>query len=287
MTKLLKNYPLSKSNNLNTGGKAEIVLIPQSATELKQLLLEHPNTPLIAGGTNCIVSDNNIKKIILLNQVKTEPQIISKNVISISAAQKIGPLLKFMKNNRLKGLGFMAGIPGNTIGGAIFQNFGAYGKTISEFIKSVTFIKNEKEQSINIQDISFEYRSSIFKQQKLKVISAELILPSGTPAELYNEITETTHKRRQHNPLKHPNIGCIFKNPNNNFAGKLIEDCNLKGYNINGAEVWSGHANFIINKGTEKTADILELIKYIKETVMDKTGTMLEEEINYIGNKNE
>ena len=175
-----------------------------------------------------------------------------------------------IKNN-LTGLEFAAGIPG-TIGGAIYMNAGAYGSNMSNIVKSV-IVLNEKLQieEIPLEKLKFDYRYSIFQiDKKLICIAANIKLDYGNHDEIDCKIKDNLLKRKNSQPLEYPSAGSVFRNPEGNYAGKIIEELGLKGKNIGGAEISTKHANFIINKNNASSSDILNLIKLVQKEVKDK-----------------
>jgi UDP-N-acetylmuramate dehydrogenase len=185
------------------------------------------------------------------------------------------------------GLAFAIGIPG-TVGGAVFMNAGAYGKSVADSLKSVTVL--DYRGSANIipgEECCFGYRSSRFQKERTIITGVEMILESGDPAVLRSEGKRILSLRRKKFPLQYPNAGSVFKKPDEGISpGKLIEDAGLKGRSVGGAEVSSRHANFIINTGKATSDDIAELIDIVRESVLACSGVLLEEEIRYLGRRN-
>ena len=183
----------------------------------------------------------------------------------------------------LTGLEFAAGIPG-TVGGAIYGNAGAYNSCILDYVSSVTVIdENYELKVLEHEDIKYGYRTSIFKEEKKYIIvGAKFYLKEGDKAISRETIATRQERRVETQPLEYPSAGSVFRNPEGDFAGRLIESCNLKGYKIGGAEVSEKHANFVINKDNATGKDIHDLIKYIQKEVYDKTNVDLEIEQEFI-----
>ena len=183
----------------------------------------------------------------------------------------LSKLVQASVKNELTGLEFAIGIPG-TIGGAIYMNAGAYGNNMSDIVKSV-IVLNEKFQikEIPLEKLKFDYRYSIFQDNKnLICVAANIKLEHGNHDEIASKIKENLLKRKNSQPLEYPSAGSVFRNPEGNYAGKIIEELGLKGKNIGGAEISTKHANFIINKNNASSSDILNLIKLVQKEVKDK-----------------
>ena len=185
-------------------------------------------------------------------------------------------------NASLSGLEFARGIPAS-VGGAVFMNAGAYGGQMSDIVAYTTALDTESGEIIQLTEHSFSYRESIYmKNPALVCLGAELRLRSGDSREINEKMREYTAKRREKQPLEFPSAGSYFKRPEGYFAGKLIEDCGLKGLCVGGAAVSEKHAGFLINLGSATAADVLELEKRVIDTVYEKFGVTLEREVRVI-----
>lgn len=185
------------------------------------------------------------------------------------------------------GLEFAIGIPG-TVGGAVFMNAGAYGNSISDFLKSVSVLDYRGSANIIVEDeCCFGYRSSRFQKERAVITGIELSLGIGDPTVLRSEGKRILELRRKKFPLNYPNAGSVFRKPDEGIPpGKLIEDAGLKKRTVGGAMVSGKHANFIINTGKATSDDIAELIDVVRESVLDFSGILLKEEIRYLGWRN-
>ena len=165
----------------------------------------------------------------------------------------------------LTGLEFAAGIPG-TIGGSIYGNAGAYNSCIMDYVKSVSVLNREtyEIEEIENEKLSYSYRYTMFKDdKKYIIISAKFYLKPGEKANSIAILEDRKRRRLESQPLEYPSAGSVFRNPEGDFAGRLIEACNLKGTAIGGAEVSEKHANFIINKDNATSEDVYELINLL------------------------
>jgi len=185
----------------------------------------------------------------------------------------------------LTGLEFAGGIPG-TIGGSIYSNAGAYNACIMDYIESVTVLNKEtyEIEELEHEDITYSYRNTMFKEEKKYIVlSAKFYLKPGEKANSLAILEDRKRRRLESQPLEYPSAGSVFRNPDGDFAGRIIEECNLKGTSIGGAEVSEKHANFIINKDNATSDDVYELINLVHDTVLEKTTVDLKIEQEFIG----
>ena len=274
LEKIEKDISLSTLTTYKTGGIAKLVVYPNNINNLKQLLkLIHKHNIkyfILGKGSNTLFSDKEFNGVIIkldkLNNFK-----IKETEIYVESGMILSKLVQASVKNELTGLEFAIGIPG-TIGGAIYMNAGAYGSKMSNIVKSV-IVLDEKLQvkEIVLEKLKFDYRYSIFQANKnLICVAANIKLEHGNHDEIASKIKENLLKRKNSQPLEYPSAGSVFRNPEGNYAGKIIEELGLKGKNIGGAEISTKHANFIINKNNASSSDILNLIKLVQKEVKDK-----------------
>ena len=274
LEKIEKDISLSTLTTYKTGGIAKLVVYPNNINNLKQMLkLIHKYNIkyfILGKGSNTLFSDKEFNGVIIkldkLNNFK-----IQQTEIYVESGMILSKLVQASVKNELTGLEFAIGIPG-TIGGAIYMNAGAYGNNMSNIVKSV-IVLNEKFQikEIPLEKLKFDYRYSIFQDNKnLICVAANIKLEHGNHDEIASKIKENLLKRKNSQPLEYPSAGSVFRNPEGNYAGKIIEELGLKGKNIGGAEISTKHANFIINKNNASSSDILNLIKLVQKEVKDK-----------------
>ena len=274
LEKIEKDISLSTLTTYKTGGIAKLVVYPNNINNLKQMLkLIHKYNIkyfILGKGSNTLFSDKEFNGVIIkldkLNNFK-----IKQTEIYVESGMILNKLVQASVKNELTGLEFAIGIPG-TIGGAIYMNAGAYGNNMSNIVKSV-IVLNEKFQikEIPLEKLKFDYRYSIFQDNKnLICVAANIKLEHGNHDEIASKIKENLLKRKNSQPLEYPSAGSVFRNPEGNYAGKIIEELGLKGKNIGGAEISTKHANFIINKNNASSSDILNLIKLVQKEVKDK-----------------
>ena len=269
--KIEENVSIKTLTTYRTGGIAKLVVYPSNIDKLKLLLklikLNNLDYIILGKGSNTLFSDKEYLGVIIkldnLNKMEFD-----QNKIYVESGVLLSKVVIESSKRELTGLEFAIGIPGN-IGGAIYMNAGAYGSSMSNIVKSINVLneKLEIEEILN-QDINFAYRYSILQNNKnLICIGATIELNYGQKEEIDSQIKENLFKRKNSQPLEYPSAGSVFRNPDGNYAGKLIEELNLKGQSIGGAKVSAKHANFIINKDNATSEDILKLIKLIQKEV--------------------
>ena len=183
----------------------------------------------------------------------------------------------------LTGFEFASGIPG-TLGGAVMMNAGAYGGEMKHVLKdALALTANGELRVLPVEQMALGYRTSIFAQNGDIVLSAQIRLQEGSPEEIRAYMDELKEKRITKQPLEYPSAGSTFKRPEGYFAGKLIEDTGLRGFQVGGAQVSEKHCGFVINKEQATAADILSLIEQVSDRVEAKFGVRLEPEVKRIG----
>jgi UDP-N-acetylmuramate dehydrogenase len=277
------NEPMSLHTSFKIGGPAEIFVVPDSYREIENILKfsweNKIKIRVIGGGTNILVSDRGLKGIVLkiskLNKIK-----LKNDEIIVEGGLKDKRFCDFVCKEGISGYEFLAGIPG-TLGGAIVQNAGAYGRSISEKVKEVYFFERKGSLSkLSSKELEFGYRKSIFKRIFGVVVKICLKLEEiEEPSKIYKKMQEILNEREKKFPLQYPSAGSFFKKVDNISAGKIIEECGLGGLRIGDAEVSLKHKNFIINRGNATFKDVQKLSRLIKETVFEKKGILLEEEV--------
>lgn len=272
--KMLEYYEeasLKRYNTYRLDTKAKYLVFPKDKYELRDLLEFLETTKekyiVLGNGSNIILKNDYYDGVVIilskLNHIK-----INDNIIEVEAGYSLQKLALEACNKGLTGLEFACGIPG-CIGASIAMNAGAYNSALEEVVETVEVINPRFEiVTMTKESLEFNYRDSLFKRNKNYIIvSAKLKLAYGDKQEILEKITKRRVKRLESQPLDMPSAGSVFRNPEGNHAGALIEQCNLKGYNINGAEVSTKHANFIVNTGGAKGEDIVKLIEKIKSEV--------------------
>ena len=285
--------PMSKHTSFRVGGNADAYIILQNKENLIEVLkiAKEYNLPItiVGNGTNLLVKDNGIRGLVI-NYASSNFEIIDANKVDeykimVDSGVKNGVIAQFLLKNDLTGFEFAAGIPG-TIGGAIYMNAGAFGGEIANIVESVTYIslKDLKIYTLKNEQCEFAYRTSIFEQDEDKIILEAIFnFKKGKKEEIAQKMDEFRNKRLSSQPLDKPSAGSTFKRGENFITAKLIDECNLKGYKIGGAQVSEKHAGFIINTGNASAKDIIDLIEYVKTKVYEKFGVEIKPEVRVIG----
>lgn len=284
--RVLINEEMKKHTSFKVGGPADLFIIIKKIEELKYIfkIAKMQNIPItiIGNGTNILVRDSGIRGIVL--KIKMEKYKIDGEYIYIDSGMSITKIANIVQKESLSGLEFAIGIPG-TIGGAITMNAGAFNGKMQDVIVETIYM--DQEQNLKIlkkEEHEFEYRNSFFNKKKGNIIiSTKIKLKKGNANTIKEKMNEILKKRKESQPLELPSAGSIFRRSDKYITAKLIEDCNLKGYNIKDAYVSCKHAGFIVNKGNAKAKDIIELIEYIKTKIKEKFNIIIETEIEILG----
>jgi len=248
---------------IQIGGSGDI-FYPESIAEFKELLIKYPTSIIIGGGSNTYFHDKKYQDPIIVTTKLNNHGTSGKDYYAETGV-------------RLQNLfSFATGVPA-TVGGALYSNFGAFGKEIKDYLKEIILfdLKQRKELIINSKDFKFGYRSSLLKDNK-NLIVLKIIFNAIDPD---NNKEEYQNKRKNSQPIGTPNSGSVFKNPAGKSAGELIDNCNLKKTTQGDMQVWENHANVIINKGNGSAKDLTKLLNKIKNNVLSKYNIELEEEI--------
>ena len=281
------NCPLAMHSTLRIGGAADVALFPHSVEKLCQTLTflkENEISTLVIGkGSNVLFSDEGYRGAVVFTDKCREIEITEDKIVA-DAGIPLSALANAARDQSLSGLEFAFGIPG-TLGGAVYMNAGAYGGSMSDVcIRSEYYdLQTGQRGSLTDGEQDFGYRKSIYQSHPEHVIlRATLQLQKGEREEITEKMRTYWEKRRTSQPLELPNAGSTFKRPEGHFAGKLIEDCGLKGLTVGGAQVSTKHAGFIVNIGGATCKDVKSLIEQIQTTVLQQTGVELECEIRFL-----
>ena len=279
-----QNEPMSKHTSFKIGGNADAYIKVNNLSKLSTILKECQDSNvdymLLGNGSNLLVSDEGIRGAVLrLDGDFRKITLVDDTTIFCGAGATLAYLCKFALNCGLSGLEFAWGIPG-TVGGAVFMNAGAYDGEMKDVVHSVSHISPSGEIGrIEKDDLKFGYRTSVYRNNNMIITGVTLKLKKGNPDEIRAKMDDYMSRRSTKQPLEYPSAGSVFKRPEGNFAGALIEQCGLKGKLCGGAQVSEKHAGFIINKSNATAKDVRDLISQIQKTVSDKTGYNLECEL--------
>ena len=262
---------LKRYNTYRLETICKYLIFPKNKEELRNLLkylTEIKAKYIVLGnGSNIIFKESYYDGVVIILS-KLNKITIEDDIVKVEAGYSLQKLAIETCSIGLEGLEFACGIPGH-VGASIAMNAGAYNSSLAEVVETVEVI-NPNFEFVNMskEDLEFEYRSSIFKKEKNYIIvSATLKLTRGNKEEILEKISKRRVKRIETQPLDMPSAGSVFRNPPNMHAGALIEQCNLKGYTLGGAEISPKHANFIVNKGGATGKEITKLITKAQEDV--------------------
>jgi len=282
-----ESFDLSRASTFRIGGLAKLALFPKNEEELlKAIRISKENEvrfEIIGNGSNVLFADEGFDGAIIFTN-KINNVTLDDCYITAQTGTKLVKISSLALENSLSGFEFAHGIPG-TVGGAMIMNAGAYGSDMASVVVSSRYYdtKTYKIEVISREEHKFAYRDSLFAcDRSLVFLSTTIRLQHADIYEIVEKISKNTESRRNSQPLEYPNCGSFFKRPDGYFAAKLIDDANLKGYSIGGAEVSTKHAGFIVNKGGATANDVLLLSKHIEDTVYQKHGVKLEREVKYI-----
>lgn len=279
--------PMSNHTSFKIGGPADILCLPESVLEIQNLIKYFKensiNYIVIGNGSNLLVSDNGIEGAVIKIGNSMSEIKVNDNEIYVEAGALLSKTANVALNAELAGMEALSGIPGS-IGGAVCMNAGAYGTEMKDVLKEVTFIDDVGEiKTLTCDNLELGYRKSIFTNNDYIVLSCVLTLNKGNRDEISANMKEYTKRRTQKQPINYPSAGSTFKRPEGYFAGKLVEDCGLKGYSVGGAKISELHAGFIINYDNATAKDVKNLIEHTQNIVFEKFGVRLEPEIKIIG----
>ena len=282
-----ENFDLSSVSSMRTGGKAKYAFFPESANELCDLLdaLRDETGVLVVGNSSNLLFPDDASHLTVVFTAKiSEIKKLSDTEIFASCGAQMTSLSNFASKESLSGLEFAFGIPGS-VGGGVFMNAGAYGGEMSQVIKSVLCYDAENKKTVELlrEECNFSYRHSVFMEnKKIVVLGASFELEKGDREEIEAVCRKNMTARREKQPLEYPSCGSAFKRPQGHFAGKLIEDCGLKGFTVGGAQISEKHAGFVINCGGATSNDVRTLMASVTEKVYEKFGVTLCPEIEII-----
>lgn len=278
--------PLSDYTYTKVGGPADFLAFPSDKFELQKVikLANETKTPFIVLGnaSNLIVRDGGIRGFVILLE-KMSAIRANGYVIEAQAGASLIETTRVALANSLTGFEFACGIPGS-VGGAVFMNAGAYGGEISSILSSVQVMDKKGHIFVlTAREMQFGYRKSIIQDQDYVVLSAKFSLNNGDYTVIKSEMDRLTHLRELKQPLAYPSCGSVFKRPVGYFAGQLIQDAGLQGYQIGGVRVSKKHAGFMVNIDKGTATDYEALIAYVISQVKATSGVILEPEVRILG----
>lgn len=283
---ILENEPMSKHTTFRIGGNADLFVSPkvnQIADIMALVKVYDVPVTVVGNGSNLLVGDKGIRGLVLSIGKDAEDIQVDGSCMIVSAGALLSKIAAEAAKRSLTGFEFAAGIPG-TLGGAIVMNAGAYGGEIKDVLISATVLTPEGEiLELSNGELELSYRHSCIPEKGYIVLEAVLEFMPGEENIIREKMAELKKSRIEKQPLEFPSAGSTFKRPEGFFAGKLIQDAELRGYSVGGAQVSEKHCGFVVNKGEATAKDVLSLIEDVKRIVYDKFQVELEPEVKMIG----
>jgi UDP-N-acetylmuramate dehydrogenase len=286
--KVVQNEPLAKHTTIKIGGPAEIFVEPSSIEHLKKTMDTVTESVVpwraIGRGSNLLVGDSGIKGVVIKLGKGLDHLEVDGDTITAGGGYSLIKLTTVISKQGLSGLQFAGGIPGS-VGGAVYMNAGAHGSDMSKIlVKAHILFEDGTMEWLTAEELEFSYRTSLLQKKRPGIcLEAVLKLEKGNREEIVAELQKNKDYRRETQPWDHPNCGSVFRNPLPHYAGQLIQESGLKGYQIGGAKISELHGNFIVNTGNATAKDVLDLIDFVKKTIYEKHGVKMETEVEIVG----
>ncbi len=283
---MIENYELKKHTTFKIGGCAKRAFFPSTNEEMAELLTELKNPVILGGCSNVLISSQGIDEDVILT-TKMNAFSLEKNILTAQCGVKVPMLSREAEHNSLSGMEFMIGFPGS-VGGAVYMNASAHSQAVSDtcILCHVFDMEQKKILELNKEEMQFGYRSSIMQKKSYILLDAKFELRPAPKEEITAIMTRNLEFRKGKQPsLATPNAGSIFRNPPNDSAGRLLEKAGVKGLKQGGAQVWLGHANFIVNVENADSKDVSNLMNKMYNMVKEKYTIELLPEVKFVGIK--
>ena len=278
---------MSRHTTFKIGGPADYFLMPDKGTDVGRIvkICKESGIPyfILGNGSNLLVGDGGYRGAVIQIYKNMSSVTVEGTEIIAQAGALLSSVAAAAKNASLTGFEFAGGIPG-TMGGAVVMNAGAYGGERKDVLTEVTVMDDEGEIiTLPADKLELGYRTSIIKTAGYIVLEAKLQLKEGDPEVIRETMKDLTIRRTTKQPLEYPSAGSTFKRPEGYFAGKLIMDSGLAGYQVGGAQVSEKHCGFVINAGGATARDVRTLMDDVRDVVYKKYGVTLEPEVKFLG----
>ena len=278
---------MSRHTTFKIGGPADYFLMPDKDTDVGRIvkICKESAIPyfILGNGSNLLVGDGGYRGAVIQIYKNMSAVTVEGTEITVQAGALLSSVAAAAKNAALTGFEFAGGIPG-TMGGAVVMNAGAYGGEMKDVLTEVTVMDEEGEiVTLSADKLELGYRTSIIKTAGYIVLEAKLQLKEGNPEVIRETMKDLTIRRTTKQPLEYPSAGSTFKRPEGYFAGKLIMDSGLAGYQVGGAQVSEKHCGFVINAGGATARDVRTLMDNVRDIVYKKYGVTLEPEVKFLG----
>ncbi len=285
--RVLVDEPMRKHTTFRVGGNADYFVMPRTTQEVQQVvaLCKNENLPyyILGNGSNLLVGDKGYRGVIIQIYKEMNTITVEGECIRAQAGALLSKVGSVALEAELTGFEFAAGIPG-AVGGAVVMNAGAYGGEMKDILASATVLKEDGTiLTLQNEELELGYRTSAITKKNYIVLEAEYQLQRGNKVEIRAKMDELKKQRVTKQPLEYASAGSTFKRPEGYFAGKLIQDAGLRGFQVGGAQVSEKHCGFVINKGDATAADIVELMRQVSEKVYQEFGVTLEPEVKRLG----
>ncbi len=282
---LENDFDISKLTSFKIGGKIKKVYLPETVDEFIEILEKEPDAKVLGNLSNTLVSSFGYDGTVIIT-TKMQNVCVEDTKITAECGIKGPKLSKIALGNGLSGFEFMIGFPGS-LGGNIFMNASANNQCISDKLCSVKCFDGLNIKDYSKDEMEFSYRHSICSEKRMIVLSAVFELEKIDRSIIEEKMNDILTFRKTHQPsLALPNCGSVFKNPENNSAGRLLESIGAKNMQQGGVHVWENHANFIINEGSGTSLDVLMLMYKMSGAVEQKYGIKLMPEVRFLGGNN-
>ena len=281
--------PMNRHITFRVGGPADFFVTPKTKEEVRDVIraCKEEGVPyyIIGNGSNLLVSDKGYRGVIIQIYKEMNEVTVEGDLVKAQAGALLSGIAAKALATELTGFEFASGIPG-TIGGACVMNAGAYGGEMKDVLESVTVLTEKGELlELGRDELELGYRTSIIAKKGYIVLGAILKLEHGDGQQIKAYMDELKEKRVTKQPLEYPSAGSTFKRPEGHFAGKLIEDAGLRGFQVGGAQVSEKHCGFVINRDHATAADIMELMRQVQIRVKENSGVNLEPEVKRLGDE--
>ena len=283
---IFEKEPMTQHTTFRVGGPADVLVTP-SAEELPEIvaLCQKFGVPyyIVGNGSNLLVGDKGIRGVVIEMTSRMGDIVCEGETVIAGAGASLGRVAAKAAEEGLTGIEFAAGIPG-TVGGAVVMNAGAYGGEMKDIITSVLVMDEFGEKKeLSARELDFSYRHSCIPEKRYIVLRITMRLRKGCTDEIRAKMSELREMRISKQPLEYPSAGSTFKRPEGYFAGKLIMDAGLRGFQVGGAQVAEKHCGFVINKDNASAADIYRLMQEVTAKVEAEFGVTLEPEVKMLG----
>ena len=284
---VLVDEPMSEHTTFKVGGPADLYVIPEDFDEVRDVLLACDEAGVerfvLGRGSDLLVSDEGYRGVIVAVGDGLMGVSVDGTEMTCQAGVDLREASEMACELGLSGLEFACGIPGS-VGGACFMNAGAYGGAMADVLKCVRAVTPDGSlETIDAADLDLGYRRSRVATDGLVVLAAPVDLEKGDPQQVRATADDLTSQREEKQPLDLPSAGSTFKRPEGYFAGKLIMDAGLQGYQVGGAAVSKKHAGFVVNVGGATAADVHAVIEHVQDEVERQFGVRLEPEVRFLG----